>query len=142
MNANTAIQSNEQAIAALNAVFVHRYHSVAQYILDANPYVRPQDQDLLRRIQAIAEYDKVQAERLTDLIEQLDGVPSVSPFDHEVAEWNYLSLTHLAQQLMTVLSRRLAEYEKLLAALEDVPLARNALRDTCEALRKQIETLK
>jgi len=135
-------KSYEQAVSALNAAFANRYHSVAQYLLDAYPYVRPQDQDLLRRIQAIAEYDRRESERLSDLIEDLDGVPYVPPIAHEVAEWNYLALTHLAVNLADTLAKQLAQYETLLPAVADVPVARRAMNDVCEALRKQIESLR
>ncbi len=142
MNSDTATKTHEQAIAALNAAFARRYHSVAQYILNADPYVSPEDKDLLRRIQAIAEYDHQEAERLSDIIEDLDGVPFVPPFDHEVAEWNYLALPHLAANLADALRTQLKQCEKSMPSVEAVPVARKALLDVSAALRKQIESLK
>lgn len=135
-------KSYEQAVSALNAAFANRYHSVAQYVLDAYPYVRPQDQELLRRVQAIAEYDHREAERLSDLIENLEGVPFVPPIRHEVAEWNYLALPHLAGELADTLAEQLAQYEALAPEVADVAVARKALNDVCESLRKQIESLR
>lgn len=130
------------ALSILNAAFARRYHSVAQYILGADPYVRDEDQNLLRRIQAIAAYDIEEAERLVDVIESLNGIPYVPPFDHEVAEWNYLALAYLGDALADTLTKQLFEYEDALPHIEDVPKAYEALQRVCKTLRTHILSLR
>ena len=129
-------------LGILTRAFVHRYHSLAQYILDAGPYVRADDEPLLRRIREIAAYDHAAAERLADVIEELDGIPQAPPYQHEFAELNYLSLTYLKDFLREQLAEQLADYERGLPRLGGCALARNAVHSVCQALRAQISELR
>jgi len=135
-------EQREKAVEVLNIAFGDRYHSIAQYLLDAHPYARENERDLLARIRQIADYDRLEAERLATIIEELDGIPQVHVFDHAIVEFNYLSLTFLRQILVDRLQNQLETYETAMASIHGLESAARAMTRLCKALRDQIALLK
>ena len=136
-----AQKTKAETIEVLNEVFARRYHSVASYILNSSPYVTPEDQELLGRIQAIADYDSESIDKYIDAIESLGGIPYVPPFNHDVAEMNYLALPYLGTILAQKLAEQLAGAEKGLLPASQFPQVYELLLRTCETLRSQIASL-
>lgn len=141
-NSDIIDQDIDKAAEALNAAFTQRYHSLAAYILSAQPFVEPGQESLLRVIREIAEYDRIEAEDIAETIETIGGIAQVVPYHHDVAELNYLSLTFLRNVLVQSLRKQLAGYEKRLAATAPIPLAHKCLSDLCDQMRRQIEKLR
>lgn len=132
----------EQAVDILNQAFTDRYQSVAQYILDAQPYVGPEDAALLENIRAIAEFDRREAERLADLIESLEGIPQcLVPYGHDIAEMNYLALPFLAGILAGKLEQQANQYQANLPRLHNMSIAADALSALIMALRAHAASL-
>ena len=129
-------------LMALNTAFSERYHSLAQYILNARPYLRPGEERILQRISEISEYDGDEAERLAEVIESLGGVPQVGTYHHFIAELNYLTIGHQRDFLMDTLGSQLAAYESSMELAKDCIPARNAFNCLCQALQTHIEALK
>ena len=129
-------------LEVLNTAFARRYHSLAQYILDASPFVREEDHAVIASIRAIAQADHELAQTFAQLIEQLESVPYIPPYDHTFAEFNYLSIQFLADRLIKEFAKELAEYEPILPAIKDCSGAGPAMRDLCESLRRRIEALR
>ncbi|WP_319588760.1 hypothetical protein [uncultured Desulfobulbus sp.] len=127
---------------ALNVAFSHKYHSMAQYILEAGPYVRPEDGAGMREIELIAAEDKALADHLADVIERLEGIPQVGLFNPDVANLNYLSLEYLLGVLIRSLEDQLAQYEASLPQVQSVPLASQTLEALCAATRGRLERLR
>ena len=139
--ATDAPATREEILNILNRAFADRFHSLAEYILEAGPYIRDEDAALCRAIQRMAEYDRTVAERLADVIEELDGIPQVPAYKHAFTEMNYLSLHFLKNVLREELCKHLAAYERQLPFLDNCAAARNVLYSMCQALRGQIAEL-
>jgi bacterioferritin (cytochrome b1) len=136
------MSDREQALAALNAAFCHKYHSMAQYVLDARPYVRPGQERMLSEIAEIAAEERAAADRLAETIEKLEGIPQVGIFNPEVANFNYLSLDHLLGVLTRSLEEQLARDEAARPLLEDLPASRRAMEELCKTTRNQLSRLR
>jgi bacterioferritin (cytochrome b1) len=134
-------ESRDNAIAILNDAFADRFHSWAEYILEAGPYVGEEDAALRRTVERIAKADRAAAERLAHVIEGLDGIPQVPAYPHRIAELNYLSLDFLRNVLREELTRQLKTYERQLPLLHNCAAARNVLYPICQTLRTHIAEL-
>ena len=136
-----AATSREEILSILGRAFADRFHSMAAYILESGTYIREEDEPLRRKIERIAECDRAAAERIADVIEDLEGIPQVPAYKHGFPEMNYLSLDFLKNVLREELSKQLGRYERQLPLLENCAAARNVLYSMCEALRGQISGL-
>jgi len=135
-------KEREMAVDMLNQAFTDRYQSVAQYILESQPYVGPGDAALLENIKAIAEFDRREAERLADLIESHEGIPQcLAPYPHDIAEMNYLALPFLAGVLAGKLEQQANRYQASVSRLRNTPQAADALSALIIALRAHAATL-
>jgi len=133
--------SHDEMVAILNTAFADRYHSWAEYILEAGSHIREEDASLRRTIEQIAASDRAAAERLADVIESLDGIPQAPPYAHQVAELNYLSLDFLRNALRDELSRQVTDYERQWPLIEQCAAARDVLYSITQTLRAQIAQL-
>lgn len=132
----------EQLLEALNAAFADKFQSMARYILDADPYARPEDAGLLREIGAMADEDQRQADRLAQLIERMEGIPQVGVYDPNVANLNFLALDYLAGVLAGIYEKQLARYEQSRAACAEEPRARAIFEELCDSTRARLERLR
>lgn len=139
---------SEQILPALNDAFNALYHSLARYILDAGPYVRPGDEALPREMRAIAAADARLADRLAEAIERMEGVPQLTTMDPATASLNYLALDYLAGVLADRLARELSRFEQALT-LTETPFpsaaqtfAHDVFSDLCQARRDQLTRLR
>ncbi len=110
----------DRILTALNAAFSAKYYSLAQYVLDASPYVRPGEEKLLREIRLVATCDRRLADQLAQVIEQLEGVPQLTVIDSSVAYLNYLSLQYLSGVLLQGLQKQQILFDDGLALVRDV----------------------
>jgi bacterioferritin (cytochrome b1) len=133
--------SRQSILDALNQAFAKKYNSLAQYILDAEPYVEPGGEAALAQIRGIAASDRAMADRLAEVIERLEGIPQVGTYDPLVADLNYLALDYLTGVLAGDLERQVIEYETGLSASRSEPGAQALFETLCGATREQIEKL-
>ena len=68
------MNDRQKNIQALNAAYTFGHDSLAAYLLDARPYVRPGQEGALEAVRAIARADREEAATLSAQIEKLDGV--------------------------------------------------------------------
>ncbi len=141
MDVNAVSSNNETVLSVLNTAFWHRYCSLADYMLEAGPYVADDDTMLLDEFRSIAAFDADEVPRLAALIEELDGIPHVPPYHHDIAEMNYLSLRYLKTILEKSLARQVAEYERRMPDVSGSPKAFTAMTEIEAALRGQIARL-
>ena len=132
----------QATLDALNRVFMDRYHSLAEYILEASPYVAPENQRLVQRIQAVADFDRQESEHIARLIEPLGGVPRVGPYPRRLAVLNSLSIHYLCGFLADCLLGQIAAYTALLPSVSKCPEARDAIISITAALHDLAGTLK
>lgn len=134
--------NREQVLEALNQAFSRKYHSMAQYILDAHPYVPAGREASLREIEAIAASDRIQADRLAEIIEQLEAIPQVATFHQDVANLNYLSLDYLQKYLVQTMEKQLAGDEQSQKLCEETTIAKEIFGELTTTTRGQLERLK
>ena len=132
----TATSLPPATLDALNRAFTHRYHSLARYILDAKPYVSEADAATLAIVRRLADWDGRQAERLADFLEEHEAIPQVTPYEHDIAELNYLALEYLRGILAAKLVREADDAERSAAASAGCPPAREALARLARNLRE------
>lgn len=132
----------EEVVALLNAVFTDRFHSLAAYILEAKPYVQESDAELVQRIRQIAEYDRAEATRLAEIIESMEGIPQVmAPYPHDIAEFNYLALPYLKNELARKLQLQADQYDRHMPKLQRFDDARQIVERISKDLRNQADEL-
>jgi bacterioferritin (cytochrome b1) len=110
----------DRILTTLNAAFSAKYYSLAQYALDASPYVRPGEENLLREIKLVAACDRRLADQLSQVIEDLEGVPQLSVIDSSLAHLNYLSLQYISGVLLQGLRKQQVLFDDGLAMVRDV----------------------
>jgi len=132
---------NPKIIEALNEAFAERYHSLARYVLHADPYVSDEDRPLLAKLQKLSDFDKSEARRLAKAIDKLGGIPHVTPIAQPVTELNYASISFLNQYLRNTLRSQFGRYESYLAETGDVTAARDALQRLCSGLSEHLSEL-
>lgn len=131
----------DQSLEALNRAFSWKYHSLAAYILEAQPYTRPDQLTLVQAVQSVAEEDLRQANELASAIDKLEGIPDPRAFSPKVGEYNYLSIQYLLNELIKELEKQAAQFER--DGRGDLkPVARDRLRKLSEITRIQIEQLR
>ena len=133
---------NEPLLNALNSAFSRKYHSLARYILDANPYLPAGRDGLIPVIETLAAADKLFADRLAEALEALDWVPQLAIFNPEVASLNYLDINYLVAILLRERESELAEFERALALAGDVPAVSQLFTGLIEETRGQLDRLR
>lgn len=102
-------KNSEQVLNILNRAFLVKYNSLAYYITQARPYLKPGQEVLLKEVDRIAAEDKALTTDIVRAIEDLSGVVSVEPYNHKIAELNYLSLDYLVKVLLEHLKEELEQ---------------------------------
>lgn len=110
----------DKILQALNAAFSAKYYSLAQYALDASPYVRPGEDKLLYEIKLVAACDRRLADQLALAIEELEGVPQLTVTDASLAALNYLSLQYISGMLLKGLEKQQALFDEGLALVRNI----------------------
>ena len=132
----------EQVLAELNVAFRDKYHSLANYVVEARPYVHAGEEPILRLIERIAASDREAADQLAEVIEQLEGIPQVGIQDHYAAELNYLALAYLRGVLAKSMEDQGARYAEALKSMDEYPAAGEALKEILAAGLTHLEQLK
>ena len=101
----------QEIIEALNKAFSFKYHSMAGYIEQADPYVAPGREAALELVLTIAAEDRVETDRLARRMESLEGIPQAGSPGLDSASVNYLSIDYLLGVLMKNLECQMAFYE-------------------------------
>lgn len=105
------MSDRQAAIEALNQAFSYKYHSLAGYIEQADPYVADGQEAALACVKSIAAEDRQETDRLARRLEELEGIPQAGAAEQEAASVNYLAIDYLLGVLLKSLERQLAFYE-------------------------------
>ncbi len=130
-----------QLLDALNNAFSRKYHSLAQYVLDANPYVPAGRESALEALRAVAAEDQQFADRFAGVIGELEGVAQLAIFNPDVASLNYLSIDYLLVYLVKDLQGQLADTQRATALTGECEPARQAFAALAEATQNQLARL-
>ena len=138
----------ERAFQALNRLLSHKTDSLFAFVLEASPYVTEADAERLQCVQRLAQEHQEQAQALTRLILEMDGVPNPLGHDIGVADMNYLSLRFLTGPLIEYQEHVLSEEREALGPLAHLapraafPAARRLVEEIIEADEHGLEKLK
>lgn len=133
------MSDRQQAIDALNQAFIYKYHSLAGYIVKAAPYVRAGQEAALALVEAMADEDRIEADRLALSMESLEGIPQAGAAPMEVAAVNYLAIDFLLGVLRKDLERQSAFYEVTLQRFDDQSRVRDDFDRLAAATRHHLE---
>ena len=84
-------------IDALNETLRVKFHSLARYALDAQPYSTPEQAPLLETLRQVADSDEAQARETARRIEAMQGIPVTGSPDPIVTEIAYLDIRRLVE---------------------------------------------
>jgi bacterioferritin (cytochrome b1) len=126
---------------ALNTAFSHKYHSMARYIIEAEPYVRDGREPLRAAIDRMAREDRDEAVRLAELIQRLEGIPQPGTYHHDAAELNYLDLDYLAAVLADKTQAELELYDQARQRFADDAAAGSTFEKLAADARARLDTL-
>ncbi|MCX7045794.1 MAG: hypothetical protein NTX50_09975 [Candidatus Sumerlaeota bacterium] len=132
----------ERVIVILNRLLSHKTDSLFRFVLDLSPYVAPGDEARQQCVQDIAREHAAQAEALTRLILEMDGVPSPLGHDIGLADMNYLSLRYLVGELIRYQEHVLGESREELRTFGVFPTAASLMRDIIAQDQSSLELLK
>lgn len=99
-------------IKLLQEAFDNKHNSLAQYIIDAEPYIGDEKQIIFDKIKSIAQVDANECVQISELIQAYDSVPKVNPHPHFVSDLNYLSIDYLSKVLCQELTKEKLQYEE------------------------------
>lgn len=132
----------QEVLDALNQAFSQKYLSLAHYILEAQPYVREGEEPLLSALAVTAAEDKRLADRLAEIIQELEGIPQIATYSPDVANLNYLALGYLAGLLIQTLEEQLVHYQQSLELARETKPAWEAFEELCRVTGGQLERLR
>ncbi len=84
-------------IDALNDTLRVKFHSLARYALESQPYSVPDQAPLLESLRKIAAADETQAREAATRVEALQGIPVTGSPDPIVTEISYLDIRRLVE---------------------------------------------
>ena len=125
----------------LNRLFSWKHNSLAAYIAEARPFVKPEQTALMEAVRQCAEEDRMQTEFLSRTIEEMGEVPRIAAHDPMVSELNYLAIDFLGKVLVSDLRRQAGEIEAALGEGGEDADARSAVREILAAIQTQIRRL-
>lgn len=136
------VDERRQTLDILGQVYNWKFHSLADYIAQADPYVDPGAERLLLEVQVIAVEDKSFAARLGRTIEAFGESPHAPAYESYVAELNYLSIKYLAGRLAAELEKQLVYLRQSLDLCHCKLAAVQVIRDLIQVTESQLTRLK
>lgn len=131
-----------ELIDALNSAFEQKYHSMAQYVVDAEAFVRPGREKLLSVIGDLAAMDKNAAQQLAKAIEDLGGIAQPGTLDPVLSAYNFLDLDFLANALLDTLQRQKDYYLGMRQRFGGDPEADMTFAMLCSVTTEQLSRLR
>jgi hypothetical protein len=127
----------------LSDVFTRSFFSAAGYVFESQPYVGPDDTELLEAFTAIRREDQRHARMLAGILDRVDAVPETGAFPYWYWDLNYLTVPFLGAFVLGAIEQDVKLLDDLLATWPDKKLAGRA---SLEAIRRDkrawIERLK
>lgn len=131
-----------ELIDALNSAFEQQYHSMAQYVVGAEPFVPPGREKLLVVIGDLAAMDKNAAEQIAKAIEDLGGIAQPGTMDPALSAYNFLDLDFLANALLDTLERQKDYYQGMRQRFGGDPEAEMTFALLCSVTTEQLSRLR
>lgn len=100
---------------ALDDLLTRCFYSAAGYVFESDPYVVPEDDELLRALGSIREDDRRHAHVLGALVQGLGGVPGTGVFPWWNLDLNYLTVPCLGRFVVDAIEHEIGLYASLIA---------------------------
>src|SRR5688572_33105061 len=123
-------------LEVLNDLFTRAYYSAAGYVFESQPFVVPDDANLLDALSAIRREDRRHAQLLAGVIDDLEAVPLAGAFPYWYRDLNYLGVPFLAGFVAAALVEDVERYDAAIAAL---PAGAVGAKATLTAIRRDKE---
>jgi len=127
-----------KSVAVLQRVLERQTASLAQYLAQSWPWVRPDQQRIKEFIQRVAEEERQASERLAELIDRRDGVPVPGTFPDDYSELHYVSADVALARLCEYLRDSIKELERDLEQLADDSEAAELIKEILKQKRSQL----
>lgn len=127
----------------LDDLLTRSFYSGAGYVFESDPFVVPDDADLLAKMTVIREQDRRHAHVLATLIAARGGVPSPEVFPFWDLDLNYLTVPTISRFVVDALVEEIVLYDALLARWPaDDDEGRKALRVVRDEKERQVADLR
>jgi bacterioferritin (cytochrome b1) len=133
--------TDARAVELLNCLLRTLCRSVAAYARDARPWARPDQQELVRAIDDLADDQQHYARRVTDAILELGGAPEPDTFPLDYSAINDIAIDYLLQAVIEGQDRDLAQLEQCAIALAELPPLGDLAREILGNARGHAEIL-
>jgi hypothetical protein len=127
----------------LDELLTRCFYSAAGYVFECDPFVVPEDDEVLQAIAAVRADDRRHAHVLGAVIQGVGGVPAPGVFPWWDLDLNYLTVPCLARFVVETLEDECRLYEDTVASWpEDDPGSRAALSSILADKRAHLERLR
>jgi len=122
----------------LEATFSDVVHEFAQYILEASPYTRPEDEDTVTMLKKVAAEGNSVAAYVGHILREFEAIPEPGPPDRITAEIAYLDIRHLIRLYRRRLKVKIKYTEIRCLRAEGIPRAKAAQTKALAFLKKAL----
>ncbi|MDH3591882.1 MAG: ferritin-like domain-containing protein [Planctomycetota bacterium] len=132
----------EGKIQVLNRALHNAVNSVVQYLEISTPHVPPGHEEKFEEVKRIRNEEIDTANRLVDLINELDGVPKVGVFPYWNVDLNYLDLRFMARFSADHVENAVRELEADLESVQGDGAVYGLLKDVLAQRREHVAVLR
>jgi hypothetical protein len=140
-----AALTQDQIVDELNGALTPFFQSLAQYLLETNPFTTDKDGEAIKAVREVAGADGKAKDEITNLIEDMEGIPQPGLADPLFAELNYLSFPYILDVLIQERRERLTDLRRrivrCLGSGKPAELLKR-LADEVEAQSKKLEDIR
>ncbi len=111
--------NKEKILSIFNRLFALEQYSLANYLMDAHPWVHDGDQRLVQTVQAIARDQQFYAEQLGRWIVEHEASVAPACYPMRFTAYNDVSIEFLMNRLLDEQKHLVEEIERLVPELED-----------------------
>jgi hypothetical protein len=134
-------ETHPESQPVLTRLLHREQYSLANYLLDAPPWVPPGREHAWEEVRRIAEAQLANAVRIGRLLVRRHGYAASGLFPVEFTRDNYLSLDYLVPRLVEYQESLVAQIERALAELGRDEEARRVLQTVLDGERKHLDAL-
>ena len=126
----------------LNRLLVIHNRSLANYIVDASPWLRPGEEPAFKALSLIAADLRVTVDRIAHFILDNDGEVETGDYPLHFTRYNDLSLDYLLQEMIQVQVEDIVKIERCVDALSTAPTAKALAQEAHGAALGHLDSLK
>lgn len=130
-----------QVISNLNRLLAIEYRSLPMYLADAAPWTHRGDEKSVAALESMVADQKAMAQRLAELVLDLEGLVDPGEFPMEYTDTHFLSLDYLLTEIIKDQRHTIAEIERVIPRLSQHRAARELAEEVLGSERAHLEAL-